>query len=96
MRESNVSTTFTYYHVELDDHSLILAENAPAETFIDYIDRMAFDNWEEHQALDDAGPIAEMNIPRAQSARQVPTALGKKIADRAAVLFGNGTAAKAA
>jgi hypothetical protein len=33
VRETDVPQTFTYYHVELDDHSLILAENTPAETF---------------------------------------------------------------
>ena len=35
MRETNVPSTYTYYHVELDDHSLILAEGVPAETFVD-------------------------------------------------------------
>jgi hypothetical protein len=33
LRESNVPTTFTYYHVEMDDHFLIPAESSPAETF---------------------------------------------------------------
>jgi len=47
VRETNVPETFTYYHVELDDHSLILAENTPAETFVDNVDRLAFDNWDE-------------------------------------------------
>jgi hypothetical protein len=50
-RETDLPLTFTYYHVELADHSLILAENVPAETFIDNVDRMAFDNWAEHEAL---------------------------------------------
>ena len=27
--------TFTYYHVELADHSLLLADNVPAESFIE-------------------------------------------------------------
>ena len=45
VREKDVPETFTYYHVELDDHSLILAENTPAETFVDNVDRMDFDNW---------------------------------------------------
>jgi hypothetical protein len=39
----------TLYHVEIDDHSLIL--NMPAETFVDNVGRLAFDNWVEHQAL---------------------------------------------
>ena len=41
VREHDVPERFTYFHVELDDHSLILAENTPAETFIDNIDRVA-------------------------------------------------------
>src|ERR1700716_3436145 len=32
IRETNVPQTFTYYHIELDGHELILAEGAPAET----------------------------------------------------------------
>jgi hypothetical protein len=32
LREYDVPERFTCYHVELDDHALILAENAPAET----------------------------------------------------------------
>jgi len=72
-RETNVPEIFTYYHVELDDHSLILAENTPAETFIDNVDRLAFDNWAEHEALYPGGkPIVEMPYPRAKSRRQVP------------------------
>jgi hypothetical protein len=37
------------YDVDVDDHSLILAENTPAEVFVDNVDRLAFDNWAEHQ-----------------------------------------------
>ena len=51
VRETNVPTTFTYYHVEVEDHSLILAENTPAETFVDNVDRLGFDNWAEHEAI---------------------------------------------
>jgi hypothetical protein len=49
LRETSVPTRFAYYHVEVDDHSLILAENTPAETFVDNVDRLGFDNWAEHQ-----------------------------------------------
>ena len=40
VRERNVPERATYYHVELDDHSLLLAENRPAETFVDDVDRV--------------------------------------------------------
>jgi hypothetical protein len=73
VRESKVSSVFVYYHIELDDHSLILAENTPAETFIDNADRLNFDNWAEHDALFPEGkPIVELAVPRAKGRRQVP------------------------
>ncbi|MGO8740411.1 Hint domain-containing protein [Rhodoblastus sp.] len=73
VRETKVPETFVYYHVELDDHSLILAENTPAETFVDNVDRLGFDNWAEHEALyPDGKPIDEMPYPRAKACRQVP------------------------
>jgi hypothetical protein len=78
---------FVYYHVELADHSLVLAENTAAETFIDNVDRLAFDNWNEHEALHaDQPALAEMSLPRAKSHRQVPSALRRKLSDRAAEL----------
>jgi hypothetical protein len=90
VRESRVPPRFTYYHVELADHSLILAENTPAETFIDNIDRMAFDNWDEHEALPDAAEIAlvEMSYPRAKAYRQVPRATRDRLTRRAEALSG--------
>lgn len=79
-REAAVPTVFTYYHVELADHSLLLAEGVPAETFVDNAERMAFDNWAEHAALYGTGtPLAEMDVPRAKSARQLPSALRRRL-----------------
>jgi hypothetical protein len=84
IRESDVPETFTYYHVELAEHALLLAEGAPAETFVDNVHRSAFDNWEEHEALYGAAPITEMPFPRAQSHRQVPVAIRERLLARAA------------
>jgi len=89
MRETNVPSTFVYYHVELADHALILAEGAPAETFIDNVDRMAFDNWEEHERLYGTAPgLVEMDLPRAKAHRQVPAAVREFIAARAEAIAG--------
>jgi hypothetical protein len=89
-REGNVPARFTYYHVELHDHSLILAENTPAETFVDNADRLAFDNWEEHEALyPEAEPIREMAYPRAKAARQVPLNTHERLAARAGMVAGS-------
>jgi hypothetical protein len=94
VRETNVPQTFTHYHVELDDHSLILAENTPAETFIDNVDRLGFDNWQEHEALYPEGkPIVEMPYPRAKAHRQVPRAIREQLAARGAALCGAVSAA---
>ncbi len=82
-RETAMPERFTYYHVEVEAHRLILAEGALSETFVDNVDRMAFDNWAEYEALrtpEDA--IAEMSYPRAKSARQIPAGLRRRLALR--------------
>jgi hypothetical protein len=84
VRELTVPRSFVYYHVELEDHALILAENAPSETFIDNADRMAFDNWEEHEALFPKGKvIEELPYARAKGPRQVPVRVRVALAERA-------------
>jgi hypothetical protein len=88
VRESNVPETYTYYHLKLDDHSLILAEGVPAETFVDNVDRLAFDNWQEYEALYPEGkPIVEMPYPRAKSHRQLPMAMKRRLEARASELY---------
>lgn len=89
LHEGNVPEIFTYYHVEVDDHSLILAEGTPAETFIDNVDRANFDNWSEYLALYPEGKaVAEMTYPRAKAFRQVPSDTRRILAERGARLFG--------
>ncbi len=84
LRETNVPTTFAYYHIEVEDHSLILAENTPAETFVDNVERLAFDNWKEHEALYPNGKhVNELPYPRAKSHRQVPVSTRVMIGARA-------------
>ena len=87
VRETNVPSKFVYHHIELADHALVMAENTPAESFIDNVERRAYDNWAEHEALyGDLPALAEMDLPRAKSQRRVPPATRKRIADRAAAL----------
>ncbi|WP_158814049.1 Hint domain-containing protein [Methylocapsa sp. S129] len=87
VRSREVPPIFIYYHVEVDGHALILAENAPAETFVDNVDRMGFDNWREREALglDDA-TMVEMPYPRAKASRQVSRATRERLAERASAL----------
>jgi Hint domain len=87
VRERDVPVMFTYFHVETENHALILAEGAVAETFIDNVDRMRFDNWPEYQALyPDARPMAELPFPRAKGFRQVPMAVRAMLAARATLI----------
>ncbi|HTQ82677.1 MAG TPA: Hint domain-containing protein [Pseudolabrys sp.] len=89
VRETTVPDTFVYYHIELDNHELILANNVPAETFIDNIGRRGFDNWTEYEALHPQGSaIGEMSCPRAKAYRQVPRAIHARLAARAAAIIG--------
>ncbi|MBY0333948.1 MAG: Hint domain-containing protein [Acetobacteraceae bacterium] len=93
-REATMPEVFTYWHVETADHSLIMAEGAPAETFVDNVDREAFDNWAEYvEIVGNAAPVPEMDLPRAKSHRQVPQAVREQIAARAAALLGDTAAA---
>ncbi len=87
VRQLSMPATFTYYHIELENHELILAEGVAAETFVDNADRLGFDNWAEHETLFGTGSeITEMSSPRAKSARQVPAATLRRLSDRAAAL----------
>ena len=87
IRETTVPDVWVYYHVELDDHSLILAEGAPAETFVDNADRLNFDNWDEFQALYPNGKaVEELPYPRAKARRQVPVSIRLRLAERAEIV----------
>ena len=55
--------------------SLILVEGTPAETFVDNVDRMSFDNWARQALYGDLPSIPELPLPRAKAARQVPMAM---------------------
>ena len=63
---------YTVYNVETDAHEILLANGAPAETFID--------NYAEYQKLygDDA-PMVELDLPLAMTARQVPPAIQARL-----------------
>ena len=85
VRETAMPERFTWFHVELEDHSLILAEGVPAETFVDNVTRRRFDNFNEYEARygDTAPRLTELSAPRIKSARQLPRALRARLAARA-------------
>jgi hypothetical protein len=51
LTKEELPDTFTYYHIEVEDHALILAEGVPAETFLDASSRRAFSNFNEYVEL---------------------------------------------
>ena len=78
---SEMGETYTVYHVETEEHEIILANGAPAETFIDNVSRRAFDNFAEFAALyGDVPEMVELPLPRAMSARQLPGHIRRKLA----------------
>lgn len=72
---------FVVYHIETENHEIVLAEGTPAETFIDNVSRERFDNYAEYQALYGPAPAAmeELRQPRAMSSRQVPAAIRARV-----------------
>ena len=78
---AEMGETYTVYHIETEAHEIILANGAPAETFIDNVSRRVFDNFAEFEALyGDVPEMAELPYPRAMSARQVPGAIRARLA----------------
>lgn len=70
---SDMPATFVYYHIETEAHDEILANGAPAETFVDYVTRKGFDNYAEYLALYGCDRIIpEMKRLRISSRRQLP------------------------
>ena len=82
---AELGADYTVYHVETEAHEIILANGATAESFIDNVSRKVFDNYAEFEALyGDAPEMAELPLPRALSARQVPASIKARLAAKIA------------
>lgn len=69
----------TYYHIETACHDIVLANGAPAETFVDHVSRKHFDNFAEYVTLfGSEEPVVEMDYPRAMSPRQIPARIRQR------------------
>ena len=81
----------TYYHIELDSHAILFAENCPAESFRDEHFRQQFANLEEFQRLypGDAAP-AVLCLPRLESGFDLH-AIQRRVAKRAGIAEATGT-----
>ncbi|KAA0016825.1 Hint domain-containing protein [Salinicola corii] len=72
---------YTVYHIETENHSLILAEGVPAETYIDYVSRSSFDNYDEYLNLYGMDiTIPEMALSRISASRYVPLRVLQRLA----------------
>ena len=67
-------TSFVWWHVELENHEVVLANGGvPAESFIDYVGRSGFDNYDEYLDLVGADRlIPEMPFARISARRLLP------------------------
>ena len=74
---------FTYYHVELENHALLLAEGASAESYLPQNeDRLAYENGAEYEELYPHGSnlmLWPMDYPRISSWVKVPRYMRKKL-----------------
>ena len=77
---SGFGESYTVYHVETEAHEIILANGAPAETFIDNVSRRAFDNYFEFEELyGDPPEMRELTYPRASNARHLPSRIKARL-----------------
>ncbi len=77
-----------YFHIELDSHDVILAEGAPAETYIECDNRLMFHNAAEHaelypDALTNTGQFCALRLEDGATAL---TAIHTRLLARAAAL----------
>ena len=70
---AELPTRFTWWHVELEKHECVVANGVPAESFIDYVGRSGFDNYDDYLDLVGADRlIPEMPFARISAHRLVP------------------------
>ena len=83
--------TFTYYHVELENHCLLIAEGAAAESYLPQKEnRDEYDNFAEYEELYPHGSnlmLWPMDYPRISSWNKVPRFVSKKLLKIAHQLF---------
>jgi len=85
-RESGMPPVFAYHHLELDAHDLLVAEGAPAESFLQTTADVRMDNWDERAGTPGEAPSLEMDLPRVKAPRQLPMRVRQKLAARAEAL----------
>ncbi len=84
--------TFVYYHIELENHSLLIAEGASAESYLPQKEtRDEYDNSAEYEQLYPHGNnlmLWPMDYPRISSKNKVPRFISQKLMEIAEELDG--------
>lgn len=84
--------TYVYYHVELEDHALLVAEGTAAESYLPQKeDRLGYDNGAEYEKLYPQGSklmLWPMDYPRISSKSKVPGYVKQRLNEIAAELYG--------
>lgn len=84
--------TYVYYHVELEDHALLVAEGTAAESYLPQKEnRLGYDNGAEYEKLYPQGSklmLWPMDYPRISSKSKVPGYVTQRLNQIAAELYG--------
>jgi len=86
VREAQMPLLFTYFHIELESHDLLVAENTPAESFLEAIADMRLDNFPERATLPGEAAVTEMPFARVKAARQLPESVRAVVDARAGLV----------
>lgn len=90
--QTEPTETFTYFHVELEKHALLIAEGTYAESYLPQReDRDCYDNADEYTDLYPEGPsvmLWPMDYPRVSSYTTVPRYVRKRLQTVADDLYG--------
>lgn len=93
--QTEPTETFTYFHVELEKHSLLIAEGAYAESYLPQReDRNCYDNAAEYTDLYPEGPsvmLWPLDYPRVSSYTTVPRYVRKRLQNIADAQYGSKT-----
>ena len=77
---SELGERYTVYHVETENHEIILANGAPSETYVDNVSRRTFDNYSEYaEHYGDQPEMKELPQPRASNARHLPASIKNRL-----------------
>lgn len=86
--------TFVYYHIELENHSLLLAEGTPTESYLPQKEnRDEYDNSAEYEQLYPHASnlmLWPLDYPRISSKNKVPRFISQKLMNIAVELYGEG------